>query len=83
MAITTTFDPAAAVPAEDGTLVPARDDEERALVARARRGDAEAFRTLVEAHHARAIALARRVVRDAAEAEEVAQDAFLKAWEAR
>ncbi len=82
MAITTTFDPAAAVPAEDGTLVPARDDEERALVARARRGDAEAFRTLVEAHHARAIALARRVVRDAAEAEEVAQDAFLKAWSA-
>jgi len=80
MAITTTFDPAAALPAAGVDPVAAREDDERALVARARRGDTAAFRVLVERHHARAFALARRVVRDAAEAEEVAQDAFLKAW---
>ncbi len=82
MAITTTFDPAAALPAAGDDPAAVREDGERALVAQARRGDAAAFRVLVERHHARALALARRVVRDAAEAEEVAQDAFLKAWTA-
>jgi len=82
MAFTTTFEPAAAlVPADDPAVI-ARDADDRALVARARAGDAAAFRTLVERHHARAIALARRVLRDDAEAEEAAQDAFLKAWSA-
>lgn len=82
MAITTTFDPAVAAPAAGDATSAARDPDERALVALARRGDPAAFRALVERHHARALALARRMVRDAAEAEEVAQDAFLKAWSA-
>jgi RNA polymerase sigma-70 factor (ECF subfamily) len=82
MAITSTFDPAAALPAAGDEAAMEREHEERALVARARRGDASAFRALVERHQARAVALARRVLRDQHEAEEAAQDAFLKAWAA-
>lgn len=56
--------------------------DEHALVARARAGDTAAFRALVERHRVRAVALALRVLRVAADAEEVAQDAFVRAWAA-
>lgn len=82
MAITTTLDPTAAVPAAGAEPAVSPADGERALVARARGGDAGAFRELVERHQDRAFALARRLLRDEAEAEEVAQDAFLRAWRA-
>lgn len=82
MAITTTLDPTAAVPAAQAEPAVSPADEERALVARARGGDAGAFRELVERHQDRAFALARRLLRDETEAEEVAQDAFLRAWTA-
>lgn len=82
MAITTTLDPTAAVPAAGAEPAVSPADGERALVARARGGDAGAFRELVERHQDRAFALARRLLRDEAEAEEVAQDAFLRAWSA-
>lgn len=82
MAITTTFDPTVVAGADGRDPAVARADEDRALVARARAGDAAAFRALVERHQARAFALARRLVRDETEAEEVAQDAFLRAWSA-
>lgn len=82
MAFTTALDPAAALPATTDTADAERAREERAWVARARAGDTEAFRALVERHQARAVALARRVLRDPREAEEAAQDAFLKAWTA-
>ncbi len=55
---------------------------EHQMVARARSGDADAFRALVDAHADRAYGLALRIVRLAPEAEEVAQDAFVKAWNA-
>ena len=55
-------------------------EEERRLVERARAGDREAFRVLVDAHRDRAYGLALRMVRSAADAEEVAQDAFVRAW---
>jgi RNA polymerase sigma-70 factor (ECF subfamily) len=54
--------------------------EEQALVGRARTGDVEAFRLLVERHAGRVQALALRIVRSASDAEEVAQDAFVRAW---
>ena len=60
----------------------AGDDSERPLVARARQGDHEAFRALVELHRDRAYGLALRVLRSAPDAEEVAQDAFVRAWRA-
>lgn len=62
-------------------LAPATPDE-ATLIARAQRGETAAFRALVEAHRARAYALALRVLRSSADAEEVAQDAFVKAWAA-
>jgi RNA polymerase sigma-70 factor (ECF subfamily) len=58
----------------------APDPDERALVARAVARDQDAFRVLVERHRDRAYALALRILRSSADAEEVAQDAFVRAW---
>jgi len=56
--------------------------EERRLIARAQAGDTGAFRDLVERHQARAYTLALRILRSTADAEEVAQDAFVRVWTA-
>lgn len=56
---------------------PFPDDE---LIRRYARGDAAAARTLVERHAPRLLALARRMLGDAAEAEDVAQEAMLRLW---
>ena len=61
---------------------PAPPEEERELVERARARDARAFGTLVERYGARAHALALRVLHSPADAEEVTQDAFVRAWHA-
>lgn len=55
---------------------------EAELVARAAGRDQEAFRALVASHRDRAYGLALRIVRSPADAEEVAQDAFVRAWTA-
>lgn len=60
----------------------AGEDPDLALVARARQGEAQAFRALVERHRDRAYGLALRVLRSERDAEEVAQDAFVRAWRA-
>ena len=70
--------PAMGVPAPP----PAPQDEERLLVERAKGGDTAAFRELVERHQDRAYGLALRMLRSTGEAEEVAQDAFMRAWRA-
>jgi RNA polymerase sigma-70 factor (ECF subfamily) len=54
--------------------------EDAALVAAAAQGDAAAFRTLVNRHLAGVLAVARRMLRDDAEAEDVAQEAMLRLW---
>lgn len=69
----------AAPPATPGSGTGA-GPEEAALVGRARAGDAEAFRVLVERYRDRLHALALRIVRSPADAEEVTQDAFVRAW---
>ena len=56
--------------------------EEAALVARARRGNAEAFRVLVENYKERLFAFVWRMVRNHHESEDIAQAAFVKAYEA-
>jgi RNA polymerase sigma-70 factor (ECF subfamily) len=61
--------------------VPAADPDDP-LVARARDGDREAFRALVDRHRDRAYGLALRTLRSEPDAEEVAQDAFVRAWRA-
>jgi RNA polymerase sigma-70 factor (ECF subfamily) len=50
------------------------------LLKRSGRGDEVAFASLYDATSARAFGLALRVVRDPAQAEEVAQEAFLEIW---
>ena len=50
------------------------------LLKRSGRGDESAFAELYDATSARAFGLAVRVVRDPAQAEEVAQEAFLEIW---
>lgn len=56
--------------------------DERRLIAQAQSGDTAAFRTLVERHQARAYTLALRILRSSSDAEEVAQDAFVRVWSA-
>jgi len=58
----------------------AREARIRSLLERSRGGDQSAFRELVVLHQDRAYALALRITRSPADAEEVAQDAFLRAW---
>jgi RNA polymerase sigma-70 factor (ECF subfamily) len=50
------------------------------LMARAGQGDRRAFDALVRRHAARAVALARRILRNDALAEEAVQDALLRVW---
>lgn len=55
----------------------ASDDE---LVARVAQGDETACRRLIERHLARMVFLARRMLGNQADAEEVAQEVFLRVW---
>jgi RNA polymerase sigma-70 factor (ECF subfamily) len=54
--------------------------EERELMARLARGDASALGVLYDRHAAQALGLARRILGDVGQAEEVVQDAFVAAW---
>jgi RNA polymerase sigma-70 factor (ECF subfamily) len=54
--------------------------DEAGLLARVVAGDAGAFRVLVERHVAGVTAVARRLLGDAGDAEDVAQEAFLRLW---
>src|ERR1041385_6411350 len=56
--------------------------DESHRVARARAGDEAAYQALVEAHQDRVYGVAVRIVGRPEDAEEVAQDAFLRAWRA-
>lgn len=63
-------------------MTPDRQPEEHALVERARRGDGEAYGELVIRYQGIAARAAYVITRDASEAEEAAQDAFVKAYHA-
>jgi len=54
--------------------------DDAALVAAAAKGDPDAFRTLVDRHLSSVLAVARRMLRDDAEAEDVAQETLLRLW---
>jgi RNA polymerase sigma-70 factor (ECF subfamily) len=51
-----------------------------AALARARQGDGDAFRALVELHARQAFALAFRLTRDERDAEDVVQESFIRAF---
>ena len=55
-------------------------ETDETLVERARDGDREAFEELVRRHAGRLYAVVLRFLGDPAEAEEVTQEAFLRAW---
>lgn len=54
--------------------------DEGILVGQTATGDTSAFRKLVDRHLSSAVSIARRMLRDEAEAEDVAQEAFLRLW---
>ena len=55
-------------------------EEEGVLLARVAAGEAQAFRALVDRHLPTVVAIARRMLRDDAEAEDVAQETLLRLW---
>jgi RNA polymerase sigma-70 factor (ECF subfamily) len=57
-------------------------DIDRELVARAQRGDKRAFELLVEKYQRKLVRLLSRLIRDPVEVEDVAQEAFIKAYRA-
>jgi len=59
---------------------PEDNDDETELLARVAAGEAQAFRGLVDRHLPTVLAIARRMLRDDAEAEDVAQEALLRLW---
>lgn len=57
-------------------------DVDQQLVARAQRGDKQAFELLVEKYQRKLARLLSRLIRDPAEVEDVTQEAFIKAYRA-
>ena len=56
------------------------DDSDEALMARVARGDEAAYRLLTRRHVPVMLGLARRILGNAADAEDVAQEAMLRVW---
>ena len=56
------------------------EPSDRELVEKAATGDTQAFRRLVEKHQSFAYALAYRIVANAADAEDITQEAFIRLW---
>jgi RNA polymerase sigma-70 factor, ECF subfamily len=59
---------------------PEDTEDETALLVRISAGEAPAFRALVDRHQATVLAIARRMLKDDAEAEDVAQETLLRLW---
>jgi RNA polymerase sigma-70 factor (ECF subfamily) len=57
-------------------------EEDRVLLAGMARQDPKAFRALVDRHLGTVLSLARRMLRDDAEAEDIAQETMLRLWRA-
>jgi RNA polymerase sigma-70 factor (ECF subfamily) len=56
------------------------DESDEVLMARVARGDEPAYRTLSRRHLPAMVGLARRILGNAADAEDVAQEAMLRVW---
>jgi len=56
------------------------DDSDEALMAQVARGDEPAYRLLTRRHLPAMLGLARRILGNAADAEDVAQEAMLRVW---
>ena len=60
-----------------------KDLDDQALVERARNRDGVAIRLIMQRHNRRLFRVARSVLHDDAEAEDVVQDSLVKAWKTR
>jgi RNA polymerase sigma-70 factor, ECF subfamily len=58
-----------------------RDDSDTALMWRIAAGDRKAFQLFARRHHAKCVAVARRVLGSTSDAEEIVQEVLLKVWE--
>ena len=67
-------------PDPDPRVAPSPAEGEALLLAAAARGDGQAFQVLVHTHLGAMLGTARRMLGDAAEAEDVAQEAMLRLW---
>jgi RNA polymerase sigma-70 factor (ECF subfamily) len=56
------------------------DDSDEALMARIAKGDEPAFRALARRHLPAVVGIARRILGNAADAEDVAQEVMLRVW---
>ena len=72
--------PMARPPDPDPQTAPSLVTKEMQSLAATARGDAQAFRTLVDAHLGAMLGIARRMLGDAAEAEDIAQEAMVRLW---
>src|SRR6202051_3446441 len=57
-----------------------RDDSEGTLLERAQRGDEQAFAALYQLHNKRVYSVCLRMTKDVAEAEDLAQEAFMQVF---
>ncbi len=65
---------------KEGTPAGETEPAEAELVGRASRGDKEAYRVLVERYQSRVFAIAFEIVRSHEDAEDIAQESFVKAY---
>jgi RNA polymerase sigma-70 factor, ECF subfamily len=71
---------AVAAKGDIGTDGGARRGDDRELVGRAQRGDAEAFEVLVKKHQGRVFAVTGGILRNREDVEDIAQQVFVKAY---
>lgn len=67
-------------PEASGPLSPVGVSEDSDLLARLAAGDAAAFKLVIDRHLPLLVGIGRRMLRDNAEAEDVAQEALLRLW---
>ena len=66
---------------KEGAESPAREaDHDSILVRRSTEGDESAFVEIIDRYHGRVFSVANRFLRNAADAEEIAQDTFIRAY---
>ncbi|HEV7766626.1 MAG TPA: RNA polymerase sigma factor [Thermoanaerobaculia bacterium] len=68
--------------AEHTAIPRLKETAEQDVIARARGGDEDAFRLLMNRHRDHAFAIALRITRSPQDAEDVVQQAFVRAWHA-
>jgi RNA polymerase sigma-70 factor (ECF subfamily) len=71
-----------AMTAEHTAIPRLKETAEQDVIARARGGDEDAFRLLMNRHRDHAFAIALRITRSPQDAEDVVQQAFVRAWHA-